>query len=152
MNFMNLLLEEAVEPNNFPQYLYWVIPVAGIALVLIGLIIFISIIVKKRKKTDAEKTIDDRELVATNSAAMDALVVLAQDNDEMIGELKELQEKLKYLIPSDEPKIYDADKKIKHLIGDMRIALTKSDGEESKKTESILLDLKLAVADRNTKL
>lgn len=128
-----------------------VVPAVVVILALVGLIFILSKIFKKRKSV-AEKTLDDRELVATNSKAMDALVVLAKDNEDIIEELKSLQETMKYLVPSDDSKVIDYDKKIKNLIGDMRIALTKSDGEDSKKTDELLTDLKLAIADRNTKV
>lgn len=128
-----------------------VVPAIVAVLALVGLIFILSKIFKKRKSV-AEKTLDDRELVATNSKAMDALVVLAKDNEDIIEELKSLQETMKYLVPSDDAKVTDCDKKIKNLIGDMRIALTKSDGEDSKKTDELLTDLKLAIADRNTKV
>ncbi len=103
-----------------------------------------------RKKKTADKVKDDRELVEANSKAIDALVILAEGNGEIIEELKELQIKLKYLIPSVNPKVVDCDKSIKNKIGDLRIALTKSDGETSKKAKNILTDIKLAIADRNT--
>lgn len=128
-----------------------VVPAVVVILALVGLIFILSKIFRKRKSV-AEKTLDDRELVATNSKAMDALVVLAKDNEDIIEELKSLQETMKYLVPSDDSKVIDYDKKIKNLIGDMRIALTKSDGEDSKKTDELLTDLKLAIADRNTKV
>lgn len=128
-----------------------VVPAVVVILALVGLIFILSKIFKKRKSV-AEKTLDDRELVATNSKAMDELIVLAKDNEDIIEELKSLQETMKYLVPSDDSKVIDYDKKIKNLIGDMRIALTKSDGEDSKKTDELLTDLKLAIADRNTKV
>lgn len=132
---------------------WWKVAVPAIVVILaaVGLVFILSKIFKKRK-TEADKTLEDRELVAENSKSIEALVVLAKDNDSIAEELRTLQEKLKYLIPSDDSKIKDYDKKIKNLIGDMRIALTKSDGEDSKKTETILTDLKLAIADRNAKL
>lgn len=105
-----------------------------------------------KKKSVAEKTKADRELVASNSQAVEALIVIAKDNDEIIGELKVLKEKLKFLIPSENPKVADYDKSIKNKIGDLRIALTKSDGEATKKALNILTDIKLDVADRNTKI
>ena len=105
-----------------------------------------------RKKKAAQHTLEDRELVADNAQKIDALKVLAEGNEEFLKTLTELQEKLKYLIPSDEPKVYDADKKIGNLLGDLRIALTKSDGEDNKKTASLLADVKLAIVDRNGKL
>lgn len=148
MNLVNLLTQFDWKADWYKV----VVPAIVAVLALVGLIFILSRIFRRRKKTEAEKTLDDRELVAANSKAVEALIVLAKDNEEIATELKDLQEKLKYLIPSDDPKVTDYDKKIKNLIGDMRIALTKSDGEESKKTENILTDLKLAVADRNAKL
>lgn len=103
-----------------------------------------------RKKKSADKVKDDRELVEANSKAIDALVVLADGNDAIVSELKELQQKLKYLIPSLNSKVIDCDKLIRNIIGDLRIALTKSDGETTKKAADILTDIKLAIADRNT--
>ena len=103
-----------------------------------------------RKKKVADKVKDDRELVEVNSKSVDALIILAKDNAEIVDGLKELQVKLKYLIPSLNPKVVDCDKIIKNKIGDMRIALTKSDGETTKKVTDMLTDIELAVADRNS--
>lgn len=100
----------------------------------------------------SDKVKEDRELIEFNSRSIDAIIVLAKDNDEFINELKALQGKLKYLIPSEKSKIFDFDKTIKNKIGDLRIVLTKSDGEVTNKATDILLDMKLAVADRNAKL
>ena len=105
-----------------------------------------------RKKKIADKVKEDRELVEANSKAIEALIILANDNASVINELNNLQEKLKYLIPSDKSKVADYDKMIKNKIGDLRIVLTKSDGEVTKKATDILTDIKLAIADRNTKL
>ena len=104
------------------------------------------------KESDAVKNAEDRELIEANSKAIDTLLVLAEGNADITNELSQLQETLKYLIPSVESKVMDADKKIRNLIGDLRIALTKSDGEESKKVGRYLSEIKLAVADRNTRL
>lgn len=105
-----------------------------------------------RKKKVADKVKEDREFVETNSKAIDSLIILARDNVVVVNELKGLQEKLKYLIPSDNSKVVDYDKTIKNKIGDLRIVLTKSDGEVTKKATDILTDIRLAIADRNTKL
>lgn len=104
-----------------------------------------------RRKKVADKVKEDRELVEANSKAIEALIILAKDNIVVVNELQGLQEKLKYLIPSDNSKVVDYDKAIKNKIGDLRIVLTKSDGEVTKKASDILTDIKLAVADRNTK-
>lgn len=105
-----------------------------------------------RKKKVADKVKEDRELIESNSKAIDALFILAKDNVVIVNILQEVQEKLKYLIPSDKPKVSDYDKSIKNKIGDLRIILTKYDGEETKKAMNILTDIKLAIADRNAKL
>lgn len=105
-----------------------------------------------KKKKVAEKVKKDRELISENERAIEALVILCKDNEEIAAELKSMQEKLKYLTASEDGKIYDFDKKIKNLIEDMRIALVKADGETSKKVENALLQLKLTVADRNAKI
>ena len=105
-----------------------------------------------RRKKDSEKNADDRELIETNSKSIEALLVLASDNAELSDGLKELQEKLKYLVPSTDSKVIDADKKIRNLIGDLRIALTKSDGEESKKVDRYFTEIKMAIADRNVRV
>lgn len=105
-----------------------------------------------RKKKAAVKVKEDRELVEANSKAIEALIILAQNDDVIVNELKGVQEKLKYLVPSDNSKVFDYDKSIKNKIGDLRIVLTKSDGEVTKKANDILTDIKLAIADRNTRL
>ncbi len=104
------------------------------------------------RKKAANVAQEDRELIAQNAKSVDALVVLAQGNTELVGKLQEMQEMLKYLMGSTEPKIMDFDKKIQSRLGDLRIALTKSDGETTKGVEEIFTDIKLIVADRNAKM
>ena len=104
----------------------------------------------KKKKSVANS--EDRELIESNSKSVDALIVLAGDNSEYIKDLQELKEKLKYLMPSPDSKILDYDKKIKNNLDDMRIALTKADGEESKKVDRYFTDIKLLIADRNARI
>lgn len=105
----------------------------------------------KRKKA-SDKVKDDRELIEFNAKSMDSLIVLAKDNQELISRLRDLKEAVKYLIPSDNSKVVDYDKTIKNKIGDLRIALTKSNGENSKKIDEAIGDLKLSIADRNIRL
>lgn len=105
-----------------------------------------------RKKTVADKVKDDRELIAANSKAIEALVVLAKDNSVLVNSLKDVQEKLKYLIPSDNSKVVDCDKKIKNKIDDLRIELTKSGGLSTKKIEDLVTEIMVTVADRSTKM
>ncbi|MDE6474047.1 MAG: hypothetical protein K2L70_03005 [Clostridia bacterium] len=105
-----------------------------------------------KKKNVADKVKDDRELISLNAKSIDSLIVLAKDNRDMTSQLKELREKIAYLIPSDNSKVVDYDKSIKNKIGDLRIALTKSNGETSKKTDETICDIQLTIADRNARL
>lgn len=105
-----------------------------------------------RKKKASQKNGEDRELISENERAVESLLILSAGNEEMEKDLRSLKEKLKYLTPSDDGKIYDYDKKIRNLIEDMRIALIKADGETNKKVEGALLQLKLTIADRNAKI
>lgn len=104
------------------------------------------------KKTTSEKVGSNRELISENERSIDALILLAGDNEEIVNKLKEVKEKIKYLIPSDNPKVAEYDTKIKNFIEDMRIALVKAEGEFDKKVKSILMQIELAIADRNSKL
>lgn len=105
----------------------------------------------KKNKT-SEKTLNDRELIESNSKTIESLIVLASDNTLLIGEFAAIKEKIKYLIPSSNSKIIDKDKQIKNTIGDLRIALTKSNGQSDNKTNELITDLKLVIADRNALL
>ncbi|MCI8729535.1 MAG: hypothetical protein HFK07_06925 [Clostridia bacterium] len=105
-----------------------------------------------RKKKVAVKTQSDRELIAVNSKAVEALIVLAKDNSEIVILLKELQEKIKYLTPSNESKVIECDIAIKSRIEDLRLILIKSDSAMHSDAEKLIGAIKLAVADRNTLL
>ena len=106
------------------------------------------------RKKAADKSLEDKELISENERSVDALIVLAQqaNNEQFVVELKQLKEKIKYLIPSTDDKVRDYDKKIKNLIGDLRIALVKGDSEVSVKANNLLTQIKLAIADRNAKI
>lgn len=126
------------------------IVIGAVALIAVLAIVFFFMR-KKRRGTDGDRNKEDRDLIAANAASVEALLVLAENNAELIAELKELQEKIKYLMPSVKDDVFELDKKITNLIGDLRIALTKTDGEEDKKTENLIKQIKLTIADRGVK-
>lgn len=105
---------------------------------------------KRKKSSDVAK--EDRAVIETNSKAIDTLIILAKNNIEIINELYALQEKLKYLAPSTKAKILERDKKIGDKLDDLKVVLTKSDGQISKKEQDILFDINLAIAERNKRL
>lgn len=102
-----------------------------------------------RKKKVSELTKQDRELIEFNEKSVESLIVLTNGNANLIKALKELQEKIKYLIASDKAKIYDYDKMIKNKIGDLRIALTRSEGADNRNIDQLIAEIDLAIADRN---
>lgn len=102
-----------------------------------------------RKKKVSDMTKQDRELIELNEKSVESLIVLANGNANLIKELNVLKEKIKYLIASDKAKIYDYDKTIKNKIGDLRIALTRSDGSDNRSIKQLIAEIDLAIADRN---
>lgn len=102
-----------------------------------------------RKKKVSDLTTQDRELIEFNAKSVESLIVLAKGNFDLIKELNVLKEKIKYLIASDKAKIYDYDKAIKNKIGDLKIALTRSEGADNKSIQQLIAEIDLAVADRN---
>ncbi len=105
----------------------------------------------KRKKASVVAK-EDKAIIETNSKAIDTLIILAKNNIEIIKELYALQEKLKYLVPSDKSKVLEKDKKIGDRIDDLKESLTKSEGEFNKKEQNLLLEINLAISDRNKRL
>ncbi len=106
------------------------------------------------RKNDADKALRDRELISENAKSVDALAILAgqTDDSELKDEISKLKESLTYLIPSEEGKIYDYDKKIGDRIDDLRIAMIKTDADAVQKAKKLLVQLKLLITDRNSKI
>ena len=137
---LNLLNEGNWIENN-----WWIFAVAGALVIVVVVVVLLG-----RKKAQPSDPDADNKLIAENTKFVEVLLVQAEGNDEVVNELKELQENLKYLKPSREKKVYDYDKKIKDNLGDLKIAFTKTDGEGSKKTVQLIKDIKILVAERNT--
>ena len=137
---LNLLNE-----GNWIAKNWWIIAVIA-ALVVAAVVVFLLL----RKKSQPSDPDADIKLIAENAKFVEVLLVQAEGNEELVNELKKLQEDLKYLKPSREKKVYDYDKKIKDNLGDLKIAFTKTDGDSSKKTVQLVKDVKMLVAERNT--
>ncbi len=103
-------------------------------------------------KKNNDKILNDRNLIEECEKAIDTLIILGEADDELTSNLKIIKEKVKYLVPSNDEKIYEFDKRIKNLIEDMRIALVKADRESMKKLRLILADLRIAIVDRNSRI
>ena len=137
---LNLLNEGTWIENN-----WWIFAAVGALVIVIVVVLILS-----RKKSAPNDPDADLRLINENTKFVEVLLVQAEDNEEVVKELKELQETLKYLKPSRDKKVYDYDKKIKDNLGDLKIAFTKTDGEGSKKTVQLIKDIKILVAERNT--
>lgn len=103
-------------------------------------------------KKNNDKVLNDRNLIEECEKAMETLIILAESDENLVSNLRVLKEKIKYLVPSNEEKIYEFDRRIKNLIEDMRIALVKADRESMKKLKLILADLRIAIVDRNSRV
>ena len=101
-----------------------------------------------KKKASVQNTMD-RELIEKNSGSVDALIVLAYD-DAMKAKLKALKEQIKYIMPLVDEKAYNMDKKVSALIGDIKIELSKYNGEEkvAVKINNLVKELEVLVAER----
>ena len=105
-----------------------------------------------KRKSKTEKNTVDYDLVSSNYKYVDTLLVLAKDGEDPTIEekLTAIKNKLQFLIPSPEDKVKDYDKKIKNALEDVKIALVKDKADA--KVKSLLLDLELAIAERNSAL
>ena len=105
-----------------------------------------------KRKSKTEKNTVDYDLVSSNYKFVDTLLVLAKDGEDPTIEekLTAIKNKLQFLIPSPEDKVKDYDKKIKNALEDVKIALVKDKADA--KVKSLLLDLELAIAERNSAL
>lgn len=101
-----------------------------------------------KRKTNAQKNLNDRELIEKNAGTLQSLISIA--TEEMVEELKKLQEEVKYIIPLVDSRAYDLDKKIRNLIDDLKIELVKAkEGDKAQnKISGIIRELKLKIAER----
>ena len=137
---LNLLNEASWIEQN-----WWIFAVvAGVAL-----LVLVAFFILGRRKNSSPAPDEDNGIIAENTKFVEVLLAQAEGNEEVVNELKELQEELKYLKPSREKKVYDYDKKIKDNLGDLKIAFTKTDGDSNKKTVQLIKDIKILIAERN---
>lgn len=102
-----------------------------------------------KKKTNAEKNKNDRDMIEANSKMMEALIVLT-DNADLKADFKAIEEQIKYIIPLVDDKAAEMDKKIKNAISDIKIELVKdrADDKATAKLNGLVKDLKVLIAER----
>ena len=101
---------------------------------------------KKKKVADLNR--EDLALIETNAKTVGVLVQ-ETDDEGFRAQLTKLGEELRYLDTSVKPEVYDYDKKIERLLGDLKTALEKCRGEAADdKSLSLLKDISVTIAAR----
>lgn len=102
-----------------------------------------------RKRNKSKLIADDRNIIEANANAVDTLVVLASDNEEVIDALKDIQNKLRYLIASDNAKVYKLDEIIKNQLQDMKLYLNKPKKVEIEGVKDYIREIEVSIVSRN---
>ena len=78
------------------------------------------------------------------------MIALAEKDADIIADLKALQEKVKYMIPSSDSKVVSLDKKIQNAISDFKVTMVKKEDEALKKAVAdFIRDVEVMIAERN---
>ncbi len=106
-----------------------------------------------KKKDKTKDLLDNKHKVEAMAASVDVLISLASENDELVSQLKEMQDKIKYFNPSDKEDVLELDKKIENKLGDLKIEINKAKQKGDYATAlSLTSDIKDAlVVERNAK-
>lgn len=111
---------------------------------------------RKRIKT-ADLVKEDREKIYSNSKFIQTIIARCNDAPNLVEKLKDLQEKLKYLIPSQKSEVFDYEKAIEKKIIELNRAMMscavdteKADEDFYKKINNFIIDIYVLMADRNT--
>ncbi len=127
-----------------------IVIIVVVAAVFVGVITAAFIFTRRRKRSVDETVLDSRDGVNENARTVQVLKALAEGKPDMQAKLEELYDKLKYLTPSAEDDVAVIDEKIKGVLGDIKIELTKTRGEEgSGKAEKYIGDIKVLIAERS---
>ncbi len=103
---------------------------------------------KKRRSVD-ETVLESREDVSENAQKVRVLIALAEGKADTVARLEELYDTLLYLTPSAEDEVAVIDGKIKRVLDDIKIELTKTRGKAGDgKTQSLMDEIKVYVAER----
>lgn len=129
-----------------------IIIIAAAAAVALLIVVCLIVVFKKKGKHGTEKEMinESKDLIASNAQFIEVLLVLAKGKENMIRELKEIQDKLKYLTPSANEKVTAIDEKIKDELGDLKIELNKKKEEEKDdKALTHLENIRLKISERS---
>lgn len=102
----------------------------------------------KRKTTDADIK-ENKYQIESMTGSIEALKVITT-NEDVLNKLNVVQEKIKYMNPTNNKTALSLDKKILDVIGDIKIALIKIKTEDDiAKILADLVHLEMLIADRN---
>mgnify|MGYP005774314379 FL=1 len=129
---------------------YELVIIVVVAAIFVGVIIAALIFKSRRRRSVDETVLVSRDEVNENAHSVSVLIALAEGKPEMIEKLNRLYDKLLYLTPSAEEEVAVIDEKIGNAIGDIKIELTKTRGEEgSGKAEKYIDDINVLIAERS---
>ena len=101
----------------------------GIIVLVVAFLVAIPLAIILRKKntpTDGELLLASRNRIQANAQTVEVLRALTS-NEAELATLAALQDKLKYLTPSEKKEVCDIDDKILNCLQDMKVRLTKGD-------------------------
>lgn len=128
---------------------YEIVIIVVVAAVFVGVIIAALIFTRRRKRSVDETVLESRDEVGENARTVQVLKALAEGKAEMQAKLDNLYDKLLYLTPSADDEVAVIDEKIKNALGDIKIELTKTRGEEgSGKADKYFEDINVLIAER----
>ena len=128
---------------------YEIVIIVLVLAVFVGVIIAAMLLKNKRKRGVDESVLESRDEVNENARTVQVLKVLAEGKPEVEQKLDGLYDKLLYLTPSAEEEVAVIDEKIKNALGDIKIELTKTRGDEGcGKAEKYIEDIKVMIAER----
>lgn len=100
-----------------------------------------------KKKTASDVVAENRKLIQNNSEKIGKLVMLVND-DNLIVKLKDLQEKLKYLMPAKTKEDTQIDKRIADKIDDLKTEIARH-GDSPNRIENVISEILLLLVNRN---
>ena len=123
------------------------VPLIIVVAVIVVAILLSAFLTKKKK---SENKPDDRSLIEQNSKAVNIIIAIA-DNDDVKERLCALREKIKYLIPTNNYAVYEADSFMSQLLHEFRIKLSASP-HDLEIADNYIKQISIAIESRNTLL
>lgn len=102
-----------------------------------------------RKRKGEEKMRYNAKNMQNLAAQVDVLLEMCT-NEEIDAKLLKLKDDIAFSNPSEKDDVLKCEKKIENLLGDLKIKI--SAGKDSEKINGVIDEIKIALAERNSKL